>query len=451
MFQSFKFPRQTTRFTCGPATLAAVSGLLGKPVKETNIASAMGTRDFVGTKHEEMVKWAKENLPVKSYGSNTYHSGLAIANIQNKDSGNGHYVIFLGQRKDGFITYYCPLLGETVSSHTDDIHWVNGSGNVKNWSINIDIDIDFIDTEIRPEKHIFFLGDPVDELNKDTDTSLRLMSHYDSTNISTSWHSFEDIFIRGNVLYLSGRPVFKNDIVWLRFDPSSHIQYYTTLQQLCHINVCFLNSPHSILTCNDKKTANPYRRDCDVYTLYSQRSLDVAIRHLKVVDCTHFVLKPPNLFGGQDVLITDDVDKLKKHLDILIKKSGCAVLEKFIRPSQKVQIDTSVLVTWDRVIGAIAREAKDEFSITPYHQGSASKTIKGLSTNELKVVASVQKEMNEKGIFWAGLNFLEGELIEANISCPGGLIDMIDVYDIVLENEICNSAQKFAQKMSFEH
>ena len=185
MFKSFRFPRQKTRFTCGPATLAAVSNLLGKPVDEDSIANTLGSQDVVGTSHEDMENWAAHNLPVKDYGSNTYKDQLAIANIRNKDSGKGHFVLFLGTRA-GQIRYYCPLLGRTITAHKDDIDWKNGDGSLKRWTVNFDVDGDFYDLDVEPEQHAFFLGDPLDQLNVDTDTSLLLQHRYDHKGIGAS-------------------------------------------------------------------------------------------------------------------------------------------------------------------------------------------------------------------------------------------------------------------------
>lgn len=450
MFKSFTFPRQKTRFTCGPATLSAVAQLFGKPVDEKTIAETLDAQDHVGTSHEEMERWAKENLPVKSTGSNTYDKGLAIANIRNKDSGKGHYVLFLG-RQANQIRYYCPLLGQTISAHEDEIDWMNGDGTLKNWSINFKIDGDYYDLDVEPQKHIFFLGNDLDELNVETDTSLLLQDRYAHQGIETSWHTPEDILIRGDVLYLSGIPVFKNDIVWLRIDPTNCVKYYTVLQQLCHCNAVFLNAPKVILTNNDKKLANAYREHSDIYAISSDDTFEAALRHLKNVNCTKFVVKPPNLFGGQDILITEDIDDLRRQAHDIIEKSGCAILEKYIAPSTPRQIDTSVIITWDRIIGTISREAVDDSGLTPYHCGSIPREIKGLSTRELRIVSSIQETMNQRGIFWAGLNFLEEELIEVNVSCPGGLRDINKIYGKNIEDEVINSARKYMLGQVYHH
>ncbi len=442
MHKNFTFPRQTTRFTCGPACLAAVSMLFGKPIKEDNIAQEVAAEDFLGTKTGAMDEWSCANLPYKSAGEGTYSNGLAIANIRRKESGTGHYVLILGKKND-VIRYYCPLIGETVDAPEKDIMWINSNGSLKKWSINFETDIDFYDLKISPEKHVFFLGNPLDELNIDTDTSLIIKSGYERLNIKTSWHSYTDIFIRGSVLYLSGRPVYPKDIVWLRQNPSCDTIYYTTLQQLCHVQGFMLNKPEAILINNDKKLTNFYREDNNIYTIYSERALLTALQHMNLRGVEKYVIKPPNLFGGKDVLISDDKDEIIKQMNKIIDYSGCAVVERYIPPRKNTPTDVSVIITWDRVISAISRKATCSSGLTPYHCGSIASEIKGLKSSELKIIEQVQEVMRERGIFWAGLNFIEEEIIEINLSCPGGLQSMNEVYSSNLEMELIDSATKY--------
>lgn len=445
MFQTFAFPRQKTRFTCGPAVLAAVANLLGKPVREEDIARALGSVDVTGTDHRDLARWAQENLPVASRGEGTYAGGLAIANIRNPDSGVGHFVLFLGERA-GQIRYYCPLLGKTVAAHPDAIDWRNSDGTLHRWSVNFSIDLDFSDLEVEPERHVFFLADPAERLDPATDNTLLLKARYDALGTGASWHTPADIFMRGPTLYLSGVPVFAGDIVWLRPDPVGTPGYYAVLQQLCHVRGVFLNAPGAILTGNDKRLADPFRADAGALCFTSPATLAVALRHLSYGGGAQaFVVKPPNLFGGRDVLITADRAEIERHGMELVARAGCALVERHIAPKGPVPVDTSVTVTWDRMIGAISRTARGPGDLTPFHRGSAPGSIRGLTAAELHTVAAVQEMLRARSIFWAGLDFLEDTLVEVNISCPGALRETCKVYGKTLEDEVIASADKYAR------
>lgn len=74
-------------------------------------------------------------------GCNSYSGrGMAIANILNPFSGNGHFVVFL--YRDSKVTrYYCPLVNRIVTIPTRDLQWRNGAGDVYGWSINFGMQV----------------------------------------------------------------------------------------------------------------------------------------------------------------------------------------------------------------------------------------------------------------------------------------------------------------------
>ena len=449
MIKTFEFARQTTRYTCGPAALCAVGALLGRKFEEHNVARDVKAQDFIGVCNKEMEHWAQQNLPVHSFGENSYHGGLAIANIRNEYSGIGHYVLFLGKRNNT-IRYYCPFLGKTVTRHEDDLSWQNSDGSIKKWSINFETDLDFFAIQILPDPHIFFIGEPFKTLCQETDTSLIIKNGYEKQEIKTSWHSTDKILIRGDTLLLSGIPVYEEDIVWVRLDPRNDVKYYAILQQLCHVKGVFMNAPSTVLTCNDKKLANGFRKETDIFSFTSMDTLRTTLRHLKHFGAQKFVIKPVNLFGGQDVVITECEKELEAMAEKLLKQTGCGIIERYIQPTTKKQIDTSIIVTQDVIISSIFREAKDDFSLTTFHKGSLTKPIKKLSPLVSKTIQNFQEIMREKDIFWAGLNFLEDQMIEANITCPGGLQSMNSVYNDHFENLIIKEAKRYKSQKAYE-
>lgn len=75
------------------------------------------------------------NLPVTAFGEGTYGGGLAIANIRNPISGNGHFVLMLGRRK-GMLEFYCPYLDQAVTMHENALDWSNGPGTLSQWAVS---------------------------------------------------------------------------------------------------------------------------------------------------------------------------------------------------------------------------------------------------------------------------------------------------------------------------
>lgn len=132
------FVPQKTDFSCGPACIETVMSLMGGAAgfHQEFIGKALGTAPKVGTDHRLLGEWCREHAVIESMGCNTYSGkGIAIANILNPFSGNGHFVVFL--YRDSKVTrYYCPLLNRIVTMRTPELEWRNGAGNLKAWSVN---------------------------------------------------------------------------------------------------------------------------------------------------------------------------------------------------------------------------------------------------------------------------------------------------------------------------
>lgn len=128
-------PRQTTPYTCGAACLAAVARLVGKPMREMDIADTLQAKPVVGIDNGLLGQFAVDHLDAIAFGEDVYddHSKLAIWNILNPISGVGHYVVVIGVL-DGVVTFYDPYYANTLHFYLNEIHWKSGDGAYKNWA-----------------------------------------------------------------------------------------------------------------------------------------------------------------------------------------------------------------------------------------------------------------------------------------------------------------------------
>ncbi|HNQ92182.1 MAG TPA: hypothetical protein PKI93_04550 [Alphaproteobacteria bacterium] len=133
---------QRTTYNCGPASVCTILELLGAHHHEMNISTELGAAPLRGTENKSLLEWTAKNLPVKSYGENSYRGGLAIANIINPFGKQGHYVVLLGI-KDSIVRYYCPRIEAIITCELEQLEWKSGDGIYKNWSINIESSHDF--------------------------------------------------------------------------------------------------------------------------------------------------------------------------------------------------------------------------------------------------------------------------------------------------------------------
>ncbi|MCD8498301.1 MAG: cysteine peptidase family C39 domain-containing protein [Alphaproteobacteria bacterium] len=132
---------QTTKYSCGAASLCSVASILGIHLTEEKAAEICGTKPGNGTCNQILHDMASQFLPVKNCGMGVYSGGLAIANIRNQISKGGHYVVLLGMKED-YYRYFCPKIGTIVITHRDDIRWVNASETLKEWALCFDANFD---------------------------------------------------------------------------------------------------------------------------------------------------------------------------------------------------------------------------------------------------------------------------------------------------------------------
>jgi glutathione synthase len=280
---------------------------------------------------------------------------------------------------------------------------------------------------------IFFLGDALDTLDHEWDSSLRLKAAYQRRGRATAWATYEDIMVRGRTLVLAGEAVGPDDLVWLRFDPSVSIRYYETLRALCHVEARMINHPAAVLTVHDKRAALEL---CPrpTYSLFSSAQLAPAVAEMRGLGVTTLVLKPPSLFGSKGVqfIAIDDAAALMAGFAELVGLFGYVIAEPYLGPGNgKPPIDTRVLLTCDRVIGVIERV------IPPGGRGLHDVTAaRPFSPVQSRLVGAAMDYMRGHGIFLAGLDFLGDHLTELNVSCPGAIPEINLFCHIQAEDEI---------------
>ena len=128
--------RQTTPFTCGPATCVAAGRLVGLDFNEADLARTLLTDPASGTRNDVLLQWALRNFDLRDDAPGPYAGGLAIANIRNPFSGRGHFVLMLDGANDT-TRYYCPHIDAVVQLSRDAIDWRSGDGTLTGWCVNL--------------------------------------------------------------------------------------------------------------------------------------------------------------------------------------------------------------------------------------------------------------------------------------------------------------------------
>jgi glutathione synthase len=258
---------------------------------------------------------------------------------------------------------------------------------------------------------VYFLGDPLDSLDQDWDSSLRLMAEHRGRGASAHWVTLDDVLVRGRRLILGGEEVRPQDVVWLRLDPSTALRWSESLRALCHVDARLVNPPAAVLTVHDKRAALALSPR-DSYGVFSARQLETALDGLARARVERVVLKPPSLFGGRGVAVLTlaERDPIRAAFAELLPLFGHVLVEPFIAAAAEVR----VLMTARRVVGVFER---------PFETGTTKGWPRrvGLTAAQQRLAAAAMEAMRDQGIFMGGLDFLGDTLTEINVSCPGAI------------------------------
>lgn len=391
-----------------------------------------------------MIKGASRYLNLdelsQNNGRDKWHGGLAIANIRNPDSGVGHFVVLLSEI-NGIIRYYCPYHGSEIHIAREKMVWTNGDGTLSNWVINLEKQD--LENGYSGYSFVFILADPKNELIIDSDTSIVIEQAYKERGQPVFWVHENEISVIGTRLYLGGLPVGPRDIVWIRLNPVNTVRYYEIVRLLANVkNVNFLNDPAAILLRHDKHAAVEYRRGTMTICVSSHVEVRRAIKHLdwRYDTSNGYVVKSPSGFGGNGVVRAYNHNDVMSVFDAMVAESGYVIIESFQKNKENQPIDTRVFVANGEIIGIADRVAKENEWLCNSESGALIRAAEFIPVLAL----TIAKNLQEEGVFCAGLDFLNGELTEINITCPGMIPEINEIHGSRVDKDLINQADSWA-------
>jgi len=140
------------------------------------------------------------------------------------------------------------------------------------------------------------------------------------------------------------------------------------------------------------------------------------------------IVKPVDSYSGNDVILLNGfkVEIIKRY----IKKYNHVIFQKFLPKITKG--DKRVFIINGKIKGAISRIPKKGSILSNMSKGASAKSV-NLSSQETKISKIVSKMLVKKGIYFAGIDFVQGKLIgDINVTSPTGLATYYDLTGINL-------------------
>lgn len=278
--------------------------------------------------------------------------------------------------------------------------------------------------------------DAIDSINYDSDSSFILaleaqnrgfrILYYQPKNLSLQngkvIANVQEITLKANKdKYFSLGKIYETDFsdidfILMRQDPPFDMNYltYTYFLEMLPTTI-ILNSPKNVRDCPEKIFACKFA-DLMPPTLISSDILSIATFHKKYKE---IVVKPLYAFGGRDVFLIKSKDDLEKHSNYLIEKYNCPLVAQKFLPNI-VKGDKRVILIDGKIAGALNRiPQKGNIRSNLASGGTAQKTT--LSDKEKEICKRVGKELKKRNLLLAGIDIIDGNLTEINVTSPTGL------------------------------
>ncbi len=280
-----------------------------------------------------------------------------------------------------------------------------------------------------------FVIDPIKNINPLKDSTAALMQASSKKNIEIWSCTPQDLEARGDEVWASSVkvevipwisfkendciPLSEFNCIWMRKDPPVNEAYlYAThlLEVAERKGVKVINKPSSLRAWNEKLGALRY-----------SHLMAPTIVASKVKDLINFaninnevVIKPLGGKGGQGVIrINKNSPGIKSIIELITSQEELPVMmQKFI--PEVIEGDKRIIIVNGEAIGSINRIPQGgDFRSNLAMGGKAEPTL--LTEKEKSICSELSQHFKDEGLFFVGIDVINGMLSEINVTSPTGL------------------------------
>ena len=295
-----------------------------------------------------------------------------------------------------------------------------------------------------------FVIDPIKNINSIKDSSAALMQASARKNIEVWTCTPQDLEARGDEVWASSIraqvdpwvsleeneciPLAQFDCIWMRKDPPVNEGYlYAThlLEVAERKGVKVINKPSSLRAWNEKLGALRYSH-LMAPTIVASKVKDL-ISFAKINE--EVVIKPLGGKGGQGVIrLTKNSPGIKAMIELITSQEALPVMmQKFI-PEVK-EGDKRIIIVNGEPIGSINRIPQGgDFRSNLAMGGKAEKTT--LTAKEISICSELSQHFKNEGLFFVGIDVINGMLSEINVTSPTGLREIENLSNKSISDQV---------------
>lgn len=229
------------------------------------------------------------------------------------------------------------------------------------------------------------------------------------------------------------------DVVWMRKDPPYDMAYVlaTWLLDMVSASTLVVNDPLGLKMFNEKLWAMRFGR------FHPSTLLSRDVAELRAfVDALNgkAVLKPWDGNGGRGVLVTESGDKnLPAMLELLSKDGREYVIAQRYLPGI-VHGDKRILLFEGEPVAALLRVPGDRDHRGNIHVGARVDPCE-MDARDREICGALGPDLRKWGLFFTGIDVIEGHLTEINITSPTGIAQANRLYGLRLEADLVDRVQ----------
>ncbi|KJV69129.1 glutathione synthase [Candidatus Neoehrlichia lotoris str. RAC413] len=220
------------------------------------------------------------------------------------------------------------------------------------------------------------------------------------------------------------------DILFIRQNPPFNMRYITSTYILEKLkNVVLINDPKSLRDCPEKLLPLSFPQFIPP-TLITENIQLIRYFYQEYEDV---ILKPLYSYGGNDVIRFCKIMNIEVIASLMISKYNCPIVVQKFLPD--IYSDKRIVLLDGKPIGAIKRKILSQYEIrTNLTLGSIPEATT-LSDRDNEICSLVGKELLSRGLVFAGIDILNGYLLEINVTSPCGILQINQVYNVTLEKD----------------
>jgi glutathione synthase len=240
------------------------------------------------------------------------------------------------------------------------------------------------------------------------------------------------------------------DVIFMRDNPPMDPLVLNFLDSIKD-DVFIINAINGLREANNKiYTASYYDPQKELIpTTHVSKNIDYLIRVIQESEQEKMILKPLDGYGGSGVIVIEKsaMSSVRSLLDFYVNKNGkessYVILQDYIQGAEEG--DVRVLMLHGKPLGALRRRPLGNDVRSNISAGGSVEKYR-LSRADKILCQKIGAKLVRDGIYFAGLDLINGKLIEVNVMSPGTITDINKLNNVKLQEKILDYLEDIVKK-----